>query len=124
MVADFKQGTNLAGKILASGQIAATTATTVYTVPAASAVKIATFSLFNNSQFAVTLAVSVVPSGGTADATRVMLGSFSLAPFDGITSEDVLTFLKGAMLDAGAFISVTAGSAAAVNYLVTGAVSS
>lgn len=124
MAADFKTGTSLAGKILASGQLAAITATTIYTVPALSAVKLATFSLFNNSVNAVTVAVSVIPSGGTADATRVHLANYSLASYDAITSEDVLAFLKGAMLDAGAFVSVTASAAAAINYLLTGAVSS
>lgn len=124
MTADFKQGLNLAGKVLASGQVGATTATTIYTVPASSAVKIATFSLFNNSAAAVTVAVNVIASGGAAGVTNVMLGAYSLASFDGLTSEDVLAFLKGAMLDAGAFLSMTVSTSGAINYLLTGAVSS
>lgn len=124
MAADFKTGTSLAGKILASGQLSTTTLTTIYTVPASSAVKIATFALFNTGSPSVLVAVYFTPSGSTADATRLMLSSYSLAGTDGITSEDVLSFAKGAMLDAGATISVTAGTATALNYLLTGAVSS
>jgi hypothetical protein len=125
MPADFKQSVNLAGKVLAGGQVAsATTDTTIYTVPASSATKIATASLTNVTGAAVTVTVSVVPSGSTIDGTRKVLSSYSLAANDTISAEDVLSCLKGAMLDAGAFISVNASAATAVNYLLTGAVSS
>lgn len=120
MPADFKQGTNLAGKILASGQISATTATTVYTVPASSAVKVASAVLCNVTGSAVTVSVSVVPSGGAVDATRVVVSAYSLAAGDSTT----LSELVGALLDTGALISITASTGAAINYLLTGAVSS
>jgi hypothetical protein len=121
MTADFKQGSNLLGKILASSQVAAaTTDTTVYTVPAASAVKVATAALSNVGTVAVTVSVSVVPSGGTVDGTHKIVPDFSLAVNDSTTLPEI----AGAMLDAGAFISIKASVAASVNYLLTGSVSS
>lgn len=120
MPADFKQGTNLAGKILASGQVPNTSATAVYTVPAASAVKVASAVLSNITASAVTVTVAVVPSGQSLDGTRTIMPAYSLDPGDSTT----LTELVGALLDTGAFISVTASSGAAINYLITGAVSS
>lgn len=120
---DFKQATTLLGKILASGQVPATTATTIYTVPAASAVKVATLSLSNTTSSAVTVTISVIPSGGTVDGTHQVLSSYSLAAYDTISHEDVLSALKGAFLDAGAFLAITAATANAVDYLLTGAVS-
>lgn len=121
MPADFKQSANLAGKILAGSQVAAAaTNTTVYTVPAASAVKVATFSLTNVTASAVTVSVSVVPSGGTVDGTHKVLAGYVLAAND---STEIIE-AKGAMLDAGAFISINASAVTAVNYLITGAVSS
>lgn len=120
MTADFKQGTALLGKILASGQLAGTSNTTVYTVPALSAVKIASATLTNISGAAVTVSVSVVPSGGTVDTTHRVVSAYSLAPSD----STLLMEFMGALLDAGAFISVSASAGAAINYLITGVVSS
>lgn len=121
MTADFKQGTNLLGKILASGQVAlAVTDTTAYTVPVASAVKVATAVLCNVTATAVTVSVSVVPSGSALDGTRKILASFVLAAYDSTR----LAELEGAMLDAGAVVSINASAVTAVNYLLTGVVSS
>lgn len=120
---DLKQSTTLTAAILASGQIGATTATTLYTVPAASQVKVATASLCNISGSTVTVTVSVVPSGGSVDGTHVVLSAYSLLPNDTITQDDVLAALKGVMLGVGTFVSVTASVSGAVDYLLTGAVS-
>jgi hypothetical protein len=120
MSADFKQGTNLAGKILTSGQVAGTSATTIYTVPASSAVKVASAVLCNITGSAVTVTVAVVPSGQALDGTRSIVSAYSLAANDSTS----LSELVGAMLDTGAFISVTASAGTAINYLITGAVSS
>lgn len=125
MPADFKQGTNLLGKILASSQVsAANTNTTIYTVPASTAAKLSTFALVNVTNIAVTLSVSIVPSGGALDGTHKMVASFVLNAYDSIDQSDVLSFVQGAFLDAGAYVSVNVDTAAAVNYLLTGAVSS
>jgi hypothetical protein len=126
MPADFKQSTNLAGKVLGSGQVAsATTDTTVYTVPASTATKLSTFSIHNPTSAAVTInKVSVLPSGGTSDGTHQQLTNYSLAAYDTISVEDVLSWAKGAMLDAGAKIVLNVAAATSINYLLTGAESS
>lgn len=123
MVADFKQGTTLLGGILASRQLTATTATAVYTVPAGSAVKLASVSVANVTASTVTVTVGLVPSGGTADGTHEVLHAYPLAAGDTISHKDVLSALDGAFLDAGAALTVTAGTANAVDVVVTGAVS-
>jgi 7-cyano-7-deazaguanine synthase in queuosine biosynthesis len=121
VTADFKQGANLAGKILISGQVAAAnTNTTIYTVPALSAVKIASAALCNVGAFDTVISVSVVPSGGTVDGTHTIINAYTLL----IGDSTPLPELVGAMLDAGAFISVYANHSASINYLLTGAVSS
>lgn len=119
MTADFKQGANLVGKILASGQ-AASGENAVYTVPALSAVKIASVSLTNVASTATTVSLSVVPSGGAVDGTHKVVDSYSLAAHD----STVVSEIAGAMLDAGAYISINSSQASALNYLITGAVSS
>lgn len=121
MTADLKTSSSLAGKILASSQVAsASTNTTVYTVPATSAARVATFSLTNVTASAVTVSVSVVPSGGTVDGTHSVVSGYSLAAGDSTKIVEV----EGALLDTGAFISINAGTAAAINYLITGVVAS
>jgi hypothetical protein len=121
VTADFKQGTNLLGKILASGQVASANAdTTVYTVPASTAVKIASGLLCNTGSSSATVSVSVVPSGGTVDGTHKVVDSYPLAAHD----STVITEIVGAMLDAGASISVRSSQATSVDYLFTGAESS
>lgn len=119
MPADFKTGASLAGKILASGQITAAGEVTVYTVPASSAVKIATAVLCNVTNNVVTVYVSVVPSGSAVDSTRRIIHAYQLLAADSTTIAE----LAGSMLDAGAFISVMTSLANSVNYLITGVVS-
>lgn len=109
-------------KVLASSQLGATTATTIYTVPTSSAVKVASCSITNVSASAVNVTVGVVQSGGTNDGTHDLLRTFSIAAGDAISHKDVLSMIDGAMLDTGATIVLTASTAAALNYLVTGAV--
>lgn len=120
---DFINVASMVRKILASGQVAAaTTDTTIYTVPALSDVKVGSVSLTNVTASAVIVTVSVVPSGGTVDGTHKVLSSYSLAANDTITHKDVLSALDGVYLDAGAFISVNVSAATAVDFLVTGGV--
>lgn len=125
MTADFKQSANLSGKILASGQVPGTGATTVYTVPANSAVKIATCVIANISASPlVGVTVSVVPSGGSVDGTHVIATIGTAAqPFAAGDSTSLFE-LAGAMLDSGALISITSPAATSINFLITGAVAS
>lgn len=93
------------------------TDTTVYTVPNAKAVKVATASLTNTSNYPVTVSVAVVPSGQSVDVTRRVVADYVLAGKDTIR----LTEIEGSMLEAGAVVAVNANGAAAINYLLTGA---
>lgn len=97
------------------------TSTSIYTVPANSAVKIASIAFANAAALAGTLSVSVVPAGGTSDGTHLILANYPIAAGDALSHKDVLSALDGAMLDAGAQIAVTSGVSG--TYLITGAVS-
>lgn len=119
---DFINVASMVRRVLASGQLSATTATTIYTVPATSEAKVGSFSLTNVTASVVPVTVAVVPSGGTLDATRTVLSAYPLAAGDTISHKDALSALDGLILEGGALISITAGTAAAVNYLLSGQV--
>lgn len=113
--------------MLAGSQVAsATTDTTIYTVPANTAVRVASFAIANTSTTApvVINKVSVVPNGGAVDGTHQMLTNYQLLAGDTISHGDVLSFVLGMMLDAGARIVINVSVAATANYLLTGAESS
>lgn len=126
MPADFKQSTNLVGKVLAIGQVAsANTDTVIYTVPGSTATKVLTFSLCNVSASPVTITkVGIWPTGATSDGTHHQIAGYSLAAGDTISAQDVLAWAAGLVLDAGARIVLNVSASAAVNYLATGAESS
>lgn len=119
MTADFKLGTNLAGGVLASLQLASGEQT-VYAVPASSAAKIATCVLCNASVSPVSVSVSLVKSTGTAGATNRVVSGYSLAAGDSTSIGE----LAGSFLGTGDFISVNASTGSAVVATITGAVSS
>lgn len=118
--ADLKHSASLAGRVLASGQVSGTSASTVYTVPAASLVKLVTAVLCNVSGSAVTVSVSIVPAGGTAGSSNRIVSGYSLAAGESI----VLNEVAGGLLDAGAFVSVQCSAGSSVNYLLTGLLAS
>lgn len=119
---DFIGVASMVRRVLASGQLSATTATTIYTVGANTEAKIGSFSLTNVTGSSVNVTVAVVPSGGSLDATRTVIQTYPLAAGDTITHKDVLSSFDGLILETTAFISVTASTANAVNYLLTGQV--
>jgi hypothetical protein len=118
--ADFKTGTNLAGKVLVSAQCTIAGNNTVYTEPALSAVKVSSAALCNTTGSTVTVSVSIVPSGGTVGVTNRVVNAYPLAANDSM----VISEIAGALLDAGAVVSVNTSTANAVNIVMTGAVSS
>jgi hypothetical protein len=117
---DFKNGANLIGKILCSTQVG-NAETTVYTVPANTHVKVSHGVITNVSAAAVSVSVALVPSGGAADGTHRIIYQYSLAAGDSLSLDD---YLANAMLGPGDFISVLASAAAAIDVVITGAVSS
>ena len=109
------------GQVLYSGQIATTSATTLYTVPASTTAKVATMSLCNTSGSAVTVTVHILQSGQTADGTHSVVSGYPLGAGDTLSLRD---YIGGAMLATGEAIAVTAGTANVLDVVITGAVSS
>lgn len=103
--------------ILASAQLGSGD-TTVYTVPASKAAKLAKLVLTNVTGAAVTVSVSIVPTGGTIDGTHRVVSGYSLAAGDTTT----VTEVEGCWLGQGDLIAVTTSAAAAVDVLVSGLV--
>lgn len=113
--------TSTLGQILYSGQITATTATTLYTVGASSTVKLASGTICNTSGTAVAVTVSILKSGDTADGTHAVISGYSLAANDTLSLRE---YIAGAMLGAGEAVSITVGTANVIDVVLTGAVSS
>lgn len=109
------------GQILYSGQLSTTAATTLYTVASNTTTKVATMTLCNTTGSAVTVTVQLLKVGDTADGTHAVISGYSLGAGDTLSLRD---YLGGAMLATGEVISVTAGTASAVDVVITGAVSS
>ncbi|MCW3041541.1 MAG: hypothetical protein JWM31_3446 [Solirubrobacterales bacterium] len=108
-------------KLLVSQQLTATTETVVYTVPTGQAVKLAQGSLCNITGSAVTVTLSLIQSGGTVgDGTHRVINSYSLGANDTLPLGD---YLGGHMLGDGDKIAVTAGTANAIDVVLSGAVS-
>jgi hypothetical protein len=111
---------SLTQALLVSQRLTTTAETTVYTVPANKAVKLAQGSLCNTAGTTVTLSLSLVPSGGTADGTHRVISGFQLSPGDTLPLGE---YLGGHMLGPGDFISVIAATANAITVVISGAVS-
>lgn len=109
------------GQILYSGQLSTTAATVLYTVPASTTAKVATMSLCNTTGSPVVVSIHVLQVGQTADGTHSVVNNYSLSAGDTLSLRD---YLGGAMLATGEMIAVTAGTANAVDVVITGAVSS
>ena len=107
--------TTVIPKVLASAQLASGD-TTVYTVGASKAAKLAKLVLTNTSASAVTVSVSVVPSGGTVDGTHKVVSAYSIAAGD----STAITEAENIWLGAGDFISVNASAATSINVLASG----
>lgn len=109
--------------VLVSQQLAATE-TTQYTAPSTvsgnplKSVTIKSAVLTNSSASAVTVSVSVLKSGQTADGTHRVLAAYSLTAGDSA----VVAELIGTFLGPGDFISAIASAATSVAFVVSGAV--
>ena len=112
--------TTIAPKILRSTYLPITTEAAQYTVAAGQSVKVATASITNVTATAVTVSISLCPTGGSLDGTHRVVSSYSLPANDTLE----LGMLKGAMLGPGDIIGGLAGTASAVVLVVTGTVHS
>lgn len=113
--------TSLLPQILCSTRIASTAETTVYTVPGSTGAVIKHGTLCNTTGAAVTVSLSLVPSGGTAGATNRVISSFSLPAND---TQPLRDYLAGACLGPQDFVSIQVGTADAVVLALTGMVNS
>lgn len=113
--------TTMLGQILYSGQLSSTSATSIYTVPASKTAKVSSGTMCNTSGSAVNVSLSLLKSGDTSDGTHAVVSSYSLAAGDTLSLKD---YLGGALLAENEAISVTVGTANAVDVVITGAVSS
>lgn len=107
-------------KVIRSAYLPLTTEAAQYTAPAGTSVKVATATITNVTAAAVTVSLSVVPTGATLNGTQRILNSYSLPANDTLD----LSFLKGAMLGPGDFIAGVASTASAVVLVLTATVHS
>lgn len=108
-------------KVILSQQLG-TSDVALYTVPASTSVKIAQGSLCNVTASAVVVSLSIVATGGTVgDGTHKVIYQYSLPAGDTLSLRD---FIGGAMLGPGDIIAGFAGTATAVDVVITGTVHS
>lgn len=121
MANNIMAATIAAPQILVSQQLAATE-TTQYTSPTspatASGTKISAASLCNSSGSAVTVSLSILKVGQTADGTHRVLSGYAL----GVGDTLVLEMLKDHFLGPGDFISAIASVATSITLVVSGVV--
>jgi len=110
---------SISPQVILSQQLG-TAETALYTVPAATSVKIAQGSLCNITATAVIVYLSIVKTGGTVgDGTHRVISGYSLAANDTLPLRD---YLAGAMLGPGDIIAAYAGTASAVDIVLSGTV--
>jgi hypothetical protein len=115
--------TQMVPTVLVSTKVAVTTDSAVYTVAASHAVKLAQGTITNISGAACTVGVSIVPSGATVgDGThKVIPDTYSLAAGDTLPLGD---FIKDHVLGDGDVIAIHAGTANALDVVLSGIVMS
>jgi hypothetical protein len=118
---DYLNLAHMYGQLLYSGQLSTTSATSVYTVPASTTVKIAQGTICNTSAAIVNITVALLKAGDTADGTHAVLSAYPLGAGETLKLKD---YLGGHMLATGEAISVTVGTANAIDVVISGAVSS
>jgi hypothetical protein len=109
--------------VLVSTKISVTTDSAVYTVASGKAVKLSQATLSNISGSACTIGLSIVPSGGTiGDGThKIIPDTYSLAAGDTLPLGD---YIKDHLLGDGDKIACHAGTANAIDVVISGVVMS
>jgi len=110
---------SISPQVIVSQQLGTSDAA-VYTVAASTSVKVSQATLCNTTGTAVTVYLSLVQTGGTVgDGTHRVISGYSLAANDTLALAD---YIGGAMLGPGDKIAAYAGTATAVDLVVTGTV--
>lgn len=116
---DILSATTISPQVLLSQQLSITEAA-LYTVPAATSVKIAQATLCNITASAVTVYLAIVKAGGTmGDGTHRVISGYSLAANDTLALKD---YIGGAMLGPGDIIAGYASTATAVDIVLSATV--
>ena len=119
---NLMNATSMKETLFVSGQLTTTSASTVYTVPSNSGIKLSAAALCNTSSATVSITgLHIVPSGGSASTTNKIVHSYSLAAGDTLS---LTNYLGGMMLGDGDSIAVQVGTANAVNVIISGAIAS
>lgn len=103
-------------KQLSAGAQLTTSAATYYTVPANTITTISACSLTNSTATARTATVYLVPSGGTADATNIILSARTIAAGETYNVAAAI----GQTIPAGATIQALAEAGTAITIVASG----
>ena len=113
------QAASISPQVLLSQQLG-TADTALYTVPAGQSVKVSQGTLCNVTGNTVTVYLSVVKAGGTVgDGTHRVISGYSLAANDTLSLGE---FIGGHMLGPGDIVAAYAGTASAVDIVLSGTV--
>lgn len=108
-------------QVLVSQQLG-TADVAVYTVASGQSVRVTQGTLCNVTGSPVNVSLSIVKAGGTVgDGTHRVISTYSLASHDTLPLRE---YIGDAMLGPGDIIAAFAGTAAAVDLVVTGVVNS
>ena len=102
--------------VLLEGSLTANAQTTYYTCPASTKVQIDKFTGTNTTGVAATLSVNLVPSGGAAGASNLIVSAKSLAAGETYTFPEITQHY----LNAGGFVSTLGGTNNAISIRISG----
>lgn len=105
------------GKVLVATLVSSTSATTLYQVPALSTATLSQGTVCNTSGSTVTFSLNLVPNSGAVGAGNRVVSAYSLAAGDTLSLAE---YLGNARMEAGAFLSITAGTSGALAVTVSG----
>jgi hypothetical protein len=117
MPQNIMAATSALPSVLVAQHLTTTAETTVYTGPAGSAVKIAAAAVSNTGSVPVTVAVSIVKTGGAAGVTNRVAG-FVLPAGESSTLAEIV----GHFLGPGDFVSAKASVASVLSVVFSGVV--
>jgi hypothetical protein len=109
--------TTVVAKCLVETKYAENAQTTQYTAPAGTRVIIDKITASNNSGANQTLAINVVPNGGSAGASNLIVPAKTIVD---TASPELFPGMVGRVLNAGDFISTLASAASAIVIRIEG----